>query len=426
MKHRIYYGWYIVAAGLIISASISGLTVYGFTALLNPIATTFGWSYAYISLARSLHALEGGALSPLIGRLVDRWPARRLIIIGTTITGLGLLALSQASNLTMFYASFLILGLGGSLSSTMVPTATIIRWFRKNVGKANGIFAMGLGIGGVLVPLVVKTIDAYGWQTSLVIFAVGLMALGISLSFVFRNRPEDYGLLVDGRQLDNTRGVKDALNAETHDFSLEVKEAIKTKTFWMMGIAYMLQTAGGNTALTHIMPYLDSLGMERATASMVAMFIPLVSLTVRLPYGWLADIFKMKYMATIAFALLSVGLFIFSRLEHGSITTVILAIIFLGLGIGGVQPLRAPVVREYYGTKNFGAIFGLNFAFMTAGMVIGAPLAGWVYDTRGVYDPIWLILSAGVMIGAILMFFLPPARARSLPEENAGTHHASL
>ncbi|MFC1873828.1 MFS transporter, partial [Chloroflexota bacterium] len=406
-------------------AAISGLTVYGFTALLNPFATTFGWGYAYISLARSLHALEGGALSPLVGRLVDRWPARRLIIMGVTLTGLGLICLSQTTNLVMFYASFLIMGLGGSLSSTMVPTATIVRWFKRNVGKANGILAMGLGIGGVLVPLVVKTIDTYGWQTSLVIFAAGLIVLGISLSFVFRNRPGDYGLLIDGRQPYNTIGLNDAVSPEIHDFSLGVKEALKTKAFWMMGIAYMLQAAGGNTALTHIMPYLDSLGMERATAGMVAMLIPLVSLTVRLPYGWLADIFKMKYMAATAFALSGLGLFLFSRLDPSSITSLILAIIFLGLGIGGVQPLRAPVLREYYGPKNFGTLFGLNFMFMTMGMVIGAPLAGWIYDTRGMYDPIWLILSAGVMVGAILMFSLPPSRVRNLPGDNTDTHHVS-
>ena len=199
MKAKIFYGWYIVAAVTLMNIVMGGVTWKGFTALINPIATTFGWGYAQITLGMSLQSVETGLLSPLVGRAVDRWPAKRLVLIGVTITTLGYLSLSRVTSLPMFYVSFMIIAFGTSLGLSMAPTTTVVRWFKKNVGKANGIMAMGIGLGGFAVPILVKIIDMYSWQTSMIIVAVVILAVGIPLSFVFRNKPEDYGMLPDGK-----------------------------------------------------------------------------------------------------------------------------------------------------------------------------------------------------------------------------------
>ena len=75
-KDKIFYGWYIVAAGILLMVCNSGIMMFGFAAFITPIAVTTGWSYAQISLASSLHGLESGALSPFLGAAVDRWPAK--------------------------------------------------------------------------------------------------------------------------------------------------------------------------------------------------------------------------------------------------------------------------------------------------------------------------------------------------------------
>ncbi len=160
--------------------------------------------------------------------------------------------------------------------------------------------------------------------------------------------------------------------------------------------------------LVHVMPYLTSLGMDRATASMVAMSIPLVNLTVYLLYGWLADIFKKKYLVVASMALTSAGLFLFSPISGGSFKLVIPFVIIYGIGSAGLPPLRITIMREYFGTKRFGTILGLSGIFSTIAMMVTPLVAGWVYDTRGVYAPIWLILSGVCMVGAILMLTIPP------------------
>ena len=123
MRTRIFYGWYIVGAGVLISTLVGGVTLFGFTAIVNPIAATLGWSYAQISLALSIRGLERGILSPFLGRVVDRWPAKWLVLIGVAIIGLGYLCLSRTNSLAMFYASFMIIALGTCAAYGGIPAA---------------------------------------------------------------------------------------------------------------------------------------------------------------------------------------------------------------------------------------------------------------------------------------------------------------
>ena len=388
----------------------SGMFVYGFTAFIGPIAATFGWSYAQILLAGSFRAIEGDIMNPFIGMLVDRWPARRLMFIGIGILGLGILSLSQATNLIMFYVSYLIMGLGGSLSIFMVPQATVARWFKKNIGKASAIMFMGMGIGGTLIPVITKMIDTFGWQNVLVILAIGIWVLGISLSFVFRTRPEEYGLLPDGAQRDSDG--EEARQQEETMSGLGVKEALKTRIFWQLGFAGMVQLGTIQAAIYHVMPYLDSLGVERTTASMIAMLMPLISLAGRLPFGWCADVFTTKYVGATSIFLLSAGLFIFSFIDANSFPLMILYATIAGLSMGGMMPCRIALAREYFGVRRFGTIMGLLNVFTSTGVIVGAPLVGWVYDTSGSYGNIWLIYSGVTMLGVISLLTIPTMHER--------------
>jgi len=399
-----FYGWYIVAAITVIGIIVGGTTYYGFTAMVDPIAATMGWGYTQIALAMTLRGVESGVMNPIMGAVADRWPAKRLVFLGIIILGIGLLILSQVNSLSMFYVSFLVIGLGGSLGMQVVPAVVIARWFRRNTGKAFGIMAAGIGSGGFLVPVVTMMVDTYGWRPFLIGLAISVLVIGLPLSFVFRNRPEDYGTLPDGKLQDD---LDDSRSMQTEDVSMGVKEALKTRAFWSIGIAFMLQTAGGSAVLLHIMPYLESVEIERSTASMVAMFLPIISIPSLLAFGWLSDIYRRNYIITATMLLSSVGLFLLSIIDGSSFGLIAGFVIVYGAGFGAQMSLRPPIMREYFGSKKFGAFFGLGSIFITIGAISTPPLAGWVFDTRGVYDPIWLVLSGVCMLGAILILTLP-------------------
>ena len=406
MKRRgLFYGWYIVAASALLMTYSAGVILFGFTAFMNPVVATFGWSYTQVSLAMSLRGIESGVLNPFLGVVIDRWPARRLALIGVISFGLGLFFLSKVTNLVSFYIAFLVIGLGSSLAIQMLPMTMIARWFKKNIGKASGILAVGTGTGGVFIPLLVKLIDTYGWQDALIFLAVGLWVLGIPLSFVFRNRPEEYGLLPDGEPPDNTKGSS---NLGGRDFGTGVREALKMRAFWYIGITMMIQIAAINAAVIHMMPYLTSIGMDRTGAGQVAMMVALASMVARIPFGLLTDIIQKKYAMALCCVLLSVGLLFFWLIDGKSFMLTLLFAFFFGLGMGGFQPVRTPILSEYFGIRNFGVILGLTHIFVTIGSVSSPPLAGWVFDTLGSYGSIWLILGGVALLGAIVILALPP------------------
>jgi len=352
----------------------------------------------------TLRGVETGVLAPVAGFLIDRRRARSLSLFGVTTAGLGVLFLSQVTNLPMFYASFFIVALGGSLGLNMVPQTLVVRWFNRNVGKATSLLTVGMGLGGLLVPLVVLLIDSLGWRTALIAIAAAILATGIPLSFVYRDRPEEYGLLPDGKPrdiLDSSGGL------ETGASGKGVKEALKTRAFWLLGTAYMLQTAGLGVFTLHVMPYLESIDVGRTTAGLVAMLVPTISIPARLAYGWLSDIYQRKYVMAVAMFLLAVGFSLFSVVDADSWGLLVAFAIIFGLGLGGLTPLMPPMLRQHFGTRNFGTIFGLIAAFITVGGVVSPPLAGWVFDTRGTYDPVWSVLGAISLLGTALILAMP-------------------
>jgi sugar phosphate permease len=402
---KIFYGWYIVGAALLFSMFNSVLFAYGFTTFLTPMSQMYGWTFAEISLASSLRGLETGLLDPFIGMASDRWSARKLIFIGVVISALGIVVFGLATNLAILYLGFILSGLGSALGISIVPMTVISRWFKKNIGKANGILAAGMGAGGLFAPLLVIGIDAFGWKTFVLYIAAGFLIMGLPLSLLFRDRPQDYGMEPDGYTSEGAKGSNLSVTG------LTFKQALKTRTFWLIGIAQMLQMMAMHSIAVHQMPYLTSLGLDRPSAALAITIFSIVSLVSRLTYGVLADIFAKKYVLVMSMALTTVGLVLFELLNGSSFAFVALFAVVYGTGAGGAMALRAPVVREYFGIKQFGAIFGLSALMVTLGGVIGAPLTGLVFDTRGSYQPIWFVYAGFTTVSTILLLLLPAAPA---------------
>lgn len=413
MKIKLFYGWYIVAASIVVTILFSAIFIYGFTAFVNPIMATFGWSYAQLSLASSLRGLESGAFNPVWGVAVDRWSAKKLMLLGVTVTALGLFLLSQSANLAMYYIGSLILGVGSSLATGVLPTAVVAKWFKRDIGKANGVLAMGMGIGGVATPIVVAAVDNLGWQTTLMLAAIGFIALGVPLSFVFRGKPQDYGLLPDGKISDGSTASR---FSRSYDFGTRVRDALKMRTFWQIGLVIFFQFAIFGVISVYMIPYLTSLGKSRETGGIVVMLYTLVSLASRIPIGMLSDTLRKSFVIALTVGLMGAGvglLWLFN--EHSPFWLVVVFAVIYGLGVSGITPLRPPVIAEYFGTRNFGTIFGLSSIFNTIATVAAAPLAGWVFDTYGDYKSVLLVLVGFAIVAVILMLTIPPAPKMTNP-----------
>ena len=294
MINRIYYGWWIVLAAFSFAAYVGGTIFFGFTAFFEPIVKEFGWSYAQISFVITLRGLEMGIFAPVVGFLVDRFGSRKLAIFGAVTIGIGLIVLSRSNTLLSFYGAFIIIGFGAGGCTSVVLMTAVANWFKKNIGKALGVMACGFGAGGFLVPVVVWLIAQYGWRTALVVIGVTMWCVGIPLAFVIRNNPAPYGGLPPQEQLPDE---EDGSGKKAVVEEIEFKVAARSADFWYMNLAEAIRMMVLTSVVTHVMPYLSSIGISTYTAGFVAGGIPLASIIGRFGFGWMADILRKKARA---------------------------------------------------------------------------------------------------------------------------------
>ncbi len=294
-RHPVFYGWWIVVATSSIMLYTSGVIHFGFTAVFEPIAREFGWSYAQVSLAASLRGLETGLISPVLGWMVDRWGARKLVFGGSIVAALGMILLSRIDSLWTFYAAFILIAIGISTSGHGVMAPAVVNWFRRRMGTAMGIMVSGAALGGLLVPLVALLVDALGWRSAMLVMGLGTLVVCLPLSLLIRGKPEKYGCQPDGDpQAAPAAAGEAAASGAAAGADVSARQAIRRRAFWQIAGALACQSIVISAVLTHVMPFLSSVGVSRTTSSLIASGLPVVSILGRLSFGWFADRFDKK------------------------------------------------------------------------------------------------------------------------------------
>ncbi|HEY41251.1 MAG TPA: MFS transporter [Dehalococcoidia bacterium] len=411
----IFYGWWVVGGSVLIAMYAAGAVFYGFTAIFEPIADELGWSYTQISLAASLRGLEMGLLAPFVGVLVDRWGPRRLIFGGSIITFLGLLMLGQTTSVGMFYGAFVLVAIGMSTCTMTVLLTAVANWFQRRVGIATGIAVSGFGMGGLMVPAIVSLVDAYDWRATVGLLAVGMLVLPLPLSLLFRHKPEQYGRLPDG----DTAAVE-VSEGDHIDSSLltagrtdvGTRQALRSGAFWSIALAFACHVMLVTAVITHLMPYLSSVDVDRSDSSIIAILVPLASIIGRLGFGWLADRSSRKLVSAVGFCMMGLGLVCFASVGIIGFWVLVPFLMLFGIGYGGLNVMRPALVQEYFGRSSFGTIFGIIIGVSMAGSIGGPAVAGWAYDNWGSYQGMWFMMALVPMAAMVAMLFMSPSRPR--------------
>ena len=168
--------WWVVFAticGLLVGAG--PINVFTFGVFLKPITEDLGLSRGAFSAALTFHAAIAAIVLPIIGWLVDRRGARRILLPGLFIYAIATAsyALLQAPPLLLIFLIFALTGLVGGVQSPIPYAAVIAQWFDRQRGLALGIGTAGVGLGVALMPQVAALlIDAVGWRLAYVGLAI--------------------------------------------------------------------------------------------------------------------------------------------------------------------------------------------------------------------------------------------------------------
>ena len=132
-----YDGWRVVlAACLGVMAGFGSLFVYTFSVFVKPLAAEFGWSREAISAGFAIAAVTLGVCSPLLGRWIDRYGPRRIILICMSIYGCAIISLSLLhSGLWQFYVTCFVLGVVGNGAAHLAYSRSILHGFNNGSGR---------------------------------------------------------------------------------------------------------------------------------------------------------------------------------------------------------------------------------------------------------------------------------------------------
>lgn len=400
-----FFGWKTVIAGAIIACWGYGSWYYGMGALLIPLTTEFGWTRTQLTLAFSMRSIEGGLEGPIGGMLIDKYGERKITIISTIIACVGLIAVLFVKTIWQFvFVWGFIVSLGFNLGLYDTVNSAVAKWFHKDRSRAIGIVTIGGGLGApVIVPVMTYIIENYSWRVALifVIASTALIAIPLAYFFMKDHPPEHYGMLPDG---DHLKKKVDDKEEEKIDYGYDFtpKEALKTKSFWMMLIAFMLN--GGTLAMItiHQMAFHQSLGIDALTAAGILGLMATISLGGRFLTVTLGSRYTERQYIMLGYALRTIGLVIF--IYARTIPVIMLFALFYGVGYGITIPSQTSLRANYFGRKAYATITGYSTLFGAITNVAYPLFAAWIYDTTGSYIQAFWIVTALQAFAIVFMY----------------------
>ena len=383
---RYFYGWNIIGA-LAITETVSwGIIYYAFSVFIVPYENEFGWSRAQISGAFSLALLVSGIMALPVGLWLDRYSSRGLMTVGSIVAVTLIYAQSQVTNLFVFYLIWL--GLGITMAMVLYQPAFVVtaKWFEQRRKLALAIITFAAGFAStIFLPLTARLLTQFGRVQAQIYLAILLGVITIPLhGLVLRHRPKSLGLQPDGTQ-------QAAARKSVHRTAKTTRTAVRDRTFWLLALAFGLNSLASVGIHVHIIPLLLGRGFSAEKAAFMAGGIGVAKVLGRIIYVPIGERIAGKQMAMLLFAGQAVA-FVLLWLGSAEMSSWLFILLF-GVVQGATTLIRPTIIAEFYGAASFGGISGMltvtQRLFSTA-----APFGiGYLYTRWNAgYSPILLVL----------------------------------
>jgi len=416
-RRGLFYGWImlpITTIGVACSAPGQSFGVQPFKELFS---ASLNLSRSEVSGAYMVGTLLAALPMTYIGWCMDRFGARRTLMVIVTLLALACVWISQASGIVTLLIGFLLLRMFGQGSLTLLNFNTMAMWFHRRLGLVNGLMGMGLAGAIAIVPSMnLALIEQFGWRGAYMILGLGVWALMFPLLLLaFRNKPEDGGERPDNDAIPDAH-EETAVNAST---GFTLRQAMRCRAYWIV-LAALAFWAMANTALIICMASVfetRGLSLDAASASaattMVAFGITLAAM--QIPAGYLVDNVPANVVLTLAALCMACVFALFYASNGGPLIYVMGA--FQGLSQAFLMSVNAVVWVRYFGRTHLGKIKGTTTTTMVAGSAIGPLMVDGSFDLIGSYRPMLMLFAAlPIDLALAALFATPPADAPAEPE----------
>jgi MFS family permease len=387
-----YHGWRVVlAACLGVMAGFGSLFVFTFNVFVKPLSAAFGWNREAISLGFGLAAIALGAVSPLLGRWIDRSGPRRIILPCMTVYCCAILSLALLhAALWQFYLTCIVLGLVGNGAAHLAYSRSISTWFQRRLGTALSFVMVGAGLGAMILPVIAQAIiTRSGWRAAYLSLGGLAVLLGLPLSwrYIFERGP-----------------VRQESAPVAHSGSTW-PQGLRSFAFWIIVAVLFVGSISMNGALTQLSALLTDRGITPRDAALCASVFGGSSVLGRIGVGWLLDRFFGARIALLVNLSGAAGIFLLARAS--SFPAGCLAAALIGIGAGGEAAITPYLLTRYFGLRAFSTLYGLTWTFYAAAGAIGPVILGRAFDLTGSYTSLLTVLAVALSFAAVLNLFLP-------------------
>jgi len=363
-----------------------------------PLVAQFGWSRAQVSLLQTTVALAAGLVVPAVGWLLDRVEARIMILAGAVLAGAGFLVASRAGSLPAMLAAYALVGVGLG-AATLLPAALVVaNWFGARRGLALGIVMLGTSTGGMVMTLVASAVIARaGWRAAYVALALPILLVVVPLvAATVRSRPGE-----------------DVAAAAVDTPGLEVRAALRARSFWLVGVVQFVYgfAAGGTTV--HAIPHFIDLGYGAERAAFLMSLVLGIAGAGKLATGALADRISARRALVLDLVVAAAGMACLILARRPALAAAF--VVLYGIAVGAPLTLVPLVIAESLGLRRFGSLSGLAGIFNILGAAAGPVIAGRIFDARGSYASAFVLYAVALVVGAAATAGCIPLRAAAPP-----------
>lgn len=374
---------------------------------MKPLGETFGWMRGDIALSLSIAALSMAAANPFVGKLIDRFGVKPVLVTSLLIYG-SFVALTPMligdGNIGGLYIAYAAIAGFGAGSNVIAYVRLLSGWFsgplNEQRGLALGISSAGIPLGTTITsPLGVMLIDTFGWQGGFWGLALLPLLVGLPIALFFvRPAPGE------------ERQPRGAV-AKPELPGMTMAEVARTRAFWLLLVMALLMSSCLQAIGIHTAPLLGDFGMAPWLLALILAIDGALGIVARVGAGFLFDRFFAPYVSAVIFSIAAVSAFGYAA--EPTLIVAIIATLFITIGSGAESDFIGYVVGRYFGLKSYGQIFGTVYGMFMVGIALGPYLFGLAFDTWGSYQMPFVLAGIGITIICFLMLLLPPFPAEA-------------
>jgi len=284
----------------------------------------------------------------------------------------------------------------------------VTNWFSRKRGRAVGLLATAFQFStSFMAPISQFIISTWGWRwTYALLGGMTLLLVTLPAAVLLRRRPEDVGLFPDGAasaaEAAPVRG-----RADHDDLNFTVREAVRTSSFWLMGLSQFVVMLINGSMTFHLVSYYTDIGIGTGVAALCLSLFAISSGWANAVWGYLAERVNERAIGvagTLAGALGTLALILNRSELLAPLFTVYYA--FTSRGEGSVLNL---IVAKHFGRGSFGTISGALQPVGYVGLGMGPLIGSLIFDhTRSYVLFLVGLLVLHVLAAVLLALDHPP------------------